>query len=674
LTERRRFNARERVALYLATDGRCIECGIELESGWHADHKDPYSQGGPTDVINGQAMCPTCNLKKGSSLIPAPRTWQRRFIAKYHASQNPDFLCVACPAAGKTKGAGFIALDLLAAGEIDRLFIVVPSGPLRMQWHKALIELGIVVDGWTMNDPDHNKEGRRGPAVGEMDEIGGRKAVGWVVTYQSLAMAPELHRHLNGKKRTLAILDEVHHLSESGSWGRAAAHALGPCIRRLSLSGTPFRSDGAKIPFAEYDTDGWCRYSDRTDNDGKLEIYPRGFDYSYGIALSDKPSPVRPVVFEQFAGDVAWMEYGREDPREVNVADPLLTKPIRQKANKHILDAAGQWLRDVLVRADRRLTMVRGEGDDRAKGLVVCMDTAHAHEVVAVLSQIAGRDQVHVAVSRDGREDCTDEARKTIETFGAHPARWLVAVAMVSEGVDIPELRVGVYATTVRAALRFRQVLGRYVRWRSDLPDDVDQTAYLFIPKDPAMVALADGVQDEVRTAMLKEDADDLGGGGDEDPKDWQPTLDFDSFLSSTSEAGGILVPGLGSFDHDLVEKIATESGRPASVVAEILAAQHRLGVGIPEQRTSAEPARKPASATAETVIDQIASKKRLLEKNLKQITGFVLRKNGGDFGTIISRLKAHVYSEASIIDYRRADLPQLERALTIARSLLEKQ
>jgi len=62
----RRFSTSQRAALWLHAEGKCSLCGAELEDGWHADHKIPWSAGGETDVINGQALCPTCNLKKGT--------------------------------------------------------------------------------------------------------------------------------------------------------------------------------------------------------------------------------------------------------------------------------------------------------------------------------------------------------------------------------------------------------------------------------------------------------------------------------------------------------------------------------------------------------------------------------------------------------------------------------
>jgi len=68
MAEPREFSQWQRTLLYHAADGKCDRCGTELGPDWHADHKVPWSRGGPTKVVNGQALCPPCNLKKGRQL------------------------------------------------------------------------------------------------------------------------------------------------------------------------------------------------------------------------------------------------------------------------------------------------------------------------------------------------------------------------------------------------------------------------------------------------------------------------------------------------------------------------------------------------------------------------------------------------------------------------------
>jgi len=222
-------------------------------------------------------------------------------------------------------------------------------------------------------------------------------------------------------------------------------------------------------------------------------------------------------------------------------------------------------------------------------------------------------------VSKDesGR-DVSEQARTTIENFGASDAKWLVAVQMVTEGVDIPELRVAVYATVVRSPLFFRQVVGRVVRLRDDLPADVDQTSYLFVPKEPTMLQLADSVQDEVTGALVSasdedERAGDGGEGPERTPRD-EPTLPFDPFREATADDVGVLVPGHGHIDAERVREVVAQTGHPFGVVAAVLAAGDRIGC-------AAEPA-VSHPVEQEKPRDRIKRRQARLETLIRQYTG----------------------------------------------------
>jgi superfamily II DNA or RNA helicase len=75
---------------------------------------------------------------------------------------------------------------------------------------------------------------------------------------------------------------------------------------------------------------------------------------------------------------------------------------------------------------------------------------------------------------------------------------------MVSEGVDIPRLRVGVYASTVVTELFFRQAVGRFVRWTRGL---ASQKAYVYLPDDPRLRQHAFQIA-EARRHVLRPPAD----------------------------------------------------------------------------------------------------------------------------------------------------------------------
>jgi 5-methylcytosine-specific restriction endonuclease McrA len=62
----RSFSKNQRRLLLWLSAGFCQLCGKRLYESFHADHIKPHSKGGTTTTRNGQALCPPCNLRKGS--------------------------------------------------------------------------------------------------------------------------------------------------------------------------------------------------------------------------------------------------------------------------------------------------------------------------------------------------------------------------------------------------------------------------------------------------------------------------------------------------------------------------------------------------------------------------------------------------------------------------------
>ncbi len=114
-----------------------------------------------------------------------------------------------------------------------------------------------------------------------------------------------------------------------------------------------------------------------------------------------------------------------------------------------------------------------------AGGLVIAGDHADARAYAALLRRISGTRPV-VVLSDD------PAASRKIGAFTDSGDRWMVAVRMVSEGVDIPRLAVGVYATSVGTALFFAQAVGRFVRARQR-----GETASVFLPSIPTLLGYA---------------------------------------------------------------------------------------------------------------------------------------------------------------------------------------
>ncbi len=371
------------------------------------------------------------------------RPWQRDAFEKFAASERPDFLAVATPGAGKTTFALACARWSLAQ-QRRRLIVVAPTSHLKQQWARAAHMLGLELDpNWS-------------PADGLAPDVHGL-----VTTYQQVATADTAKKLRAVANDAVVILDEVHHAGDERAWGDSVKTAFELAHRRLCLSGTPFRSDTAAIPFVEYA---------ETAEGGEAQP---DFTYGYADALRDG-GVVRPVYFPRFDGV---MEWSAPDGSIVsaNFHDELDRMGMAQRL-RTALSLDGDWLPSVMTQAHERLQMIRSVQRD-AGGLAIAMDQEHARD-------IAGFIRRHWQVSADIVVSDDPDASRKIADFTTSDRPWLVAVRMVSEGVDIPRLRVGVYATTVSTELFFRQAVGRFVRWQRGI---AGQKAYVFLPDDPRL-------------------------------------------------------------------------------------------------------------------------------------------------------------------------------------------
>ena len=393
------------------------------------------------------------------------RAWQKEALEAFDACASPNFLAVATPGAGKTTFALTVARRALVARTIKRIVIVVPTQHLKLQWAHAAERFGIHLD------PDWAS------AYGALPS----DVHGVVVTYQQVAANPQALRQM--VRDSLAVLDEIHHAADSRSWGEGVRIAFEHAWRRLGLSGTPFRSDQSSIPFVRYEGDLAC--SD--------------YEYGYGEALKDK-TVVRPVYFPRINGRMEWMA---PDGNSYSATfEDKLTRDLASQRLRTALDVEGEWLPAVLTQAHAQLIHLRAK-DPKAAGLVIAMDQDHANGIAEILRQKTGVVAV-VATSDD------PGASRKISAFSDSRDPWIVAVRMVSEGVDIPRLRVGVYATNTITDLFFRQAVGRLVRWHGGT---TKQTAYMFIPDDPRVRASALTIADQRRHSLRKEEnADDPFG------------------------------------------------------------------------------------------------------------------------------------------------------------------
>ncbi|WP_276028408.1 DEAD/DEAH box helicase [Mycolicibacterium madagascariense] len=393
-------------------------------------------------------------------------------MVKYLAARPRDFLAVATPGSGKTTFALRIAGELLADGTVERITIVVPTEHLKIQWARAAAGIGISLDPKFSNSSAQNSDEYHGV----------------VVTYAQVASHPGRHRVRTENRRTLVVFDEIHHGGDAKSWGDAVREAFSDATRRLALTGTPFRSDDSAIPFVTYER----------GPDG-LQRSQADHVYGYADALAD--GVVRPVVFLAYSGESRWRDSAGEE-HAARLGEPLNAEQTA-RAWRTALNPAGEWMPAVIAAADKRLQQKRQHVPD-AGGMIIASDQTAARAYADLLTKITGEVPTVVLSDDPGSSD-------RITQYAQSTSRWLVAVRMVSEGVDVPRLAVGVYATSASTPLFFAQAIGRYVRSRRP-----GETASIFLPSVPNLLQLASEMEAQ-RNHVLGKPHREPQGEWDED-------------------------------------------------------------------------------------------------------------------------------------------------------------
>jgi superfamily II DNA or RNA helicase len=560
------------------------------------------------------------------------RAWQREALAKFEGSELRDFLAVATPGAGKTAFALSAALRALLARKIRRLVVVVPTQHLKAQWAHAAERMDIHLD----------PEWSSGYGALPSD------VHGVCVTYQQVAANPGALRTLVAG--SLVILDEIHHAGDSKSWGDGVRFAFEHAARRLCLSGTPFRSDQSTIPFVRYDGDE--AHAD--------------YEYGYGDALKEQ-KVVRPVYFPRIGGHMEWTAPDGSD--YAATFDDRLTKELSNQRLRTALDAEGEWLAAVLVQAGAQLAHLRAR-DPSAAGLVIAIDQEHARGIAQLIKERLG-ELPTIATSDD------PDASRKISAFSESNAPWIVAVKMVSEGVDIPRLRVGVYATNTVTELFFRQAVGRLVRWRGGLSK---QAAYMFIPDDYRLRTFATGIAEQRRHSLRKRADDEIFGDREEKPA--EPKQDEGLEEEQLSLFSAISAVPLDLHGRPLV------ADRPVLLPEAEPDNDAELEDAIPDfvGTATAEPPPPPAAPEAvlparlpplpEPEANAPAAKKSALarRRQLREQNGELVRELAQSLHKTYAEINADLNRKIGIKRINEATVRQLEQRLELARTWIRKR
>jgi superfamily II DNA or RNA helicase len=389
------------------------------------------------------------------------RAWQVSALEAMSTWESGPFLISAAPGAGKTRPSIEIARDLLSRKVIDRVAIVCPTTPLTRQWAEAAGRLGLQLV------PDAN------------ELVPPRDFHGVAVTYAKIA-AVSTRWGAQCTGRTLVVADEAHHLGEELAWGEGFALAFRNAARWLLLSGTPFRSDTTPIPGVRYDAEG-------------VAIA----DVAYTYADAVREGVCRPVTFIPYDGTLQWRS--GDDVIEAGFDTILTSREASRRYRTAISAELTDGLPRILAAAHAKLLEARGAGHRDAGGLVVAADSDHARKIAKLLKDVSGKSPLVVLHTEAN-------AHKKLAAFRESREEWIVAVNMVSEGVDIPRLRVGVYATAAKTPLIFRQIVGRFVR---TVPGRPAEMSWLYLPGDPVLRRHATDVEGELRHVLRRREGDE---------------------------------------------------------------------------------------------------------------------------------------------------------------------
>jgi|TARA_R110002020_G_C16321351_1_gene774814 superfamily II DNA or RNA helicase len=382
-----------------------------------------------------------------------PRNWQQECVdaaVSKFLSGKKTFFVQATPGAGKTYMAAVLASELLQRNLIDYVICFSPSitvsNSIRNTFESVL------------------KRGMSG-LLGD---------VGAAYTYQYLSTAQAERFKVLSNSRVFVIFDEIHHASGdndglANSWGREILTKVSNrAAYILSMTGTPWRSDQHPITLATY-------------------IMPKGLigcDYTYGMMSAIRDSVCRAPEINLIDNDQLLVD-GKPYS---SIESALLDSELRYDS---FLDNEVA-LNHILSLASKRLRAVR-ENHGNAGGLIVAKSVEHALYIYQILSNKLNQTAVIVTY-------LDPNSQKVIEEYRLSNVDWIVSVAMISEGTDIPRLRVCVHLSNVRTELFFRQVLGRVLRL---IPNQDNDIGWLYTFSEPDLVEFATRVQDDIPKSEL---------------------------------------------------------------------------------------------------------------------------------------------------------------------------
>lgn len=390
------------------------------------------------------------------------RNWQQKAIhAALKKFEVPfsHFLCLATPGAGKTVMASALADTLLKENKVDLVLCFSPSTVVANDFK---IEL---------------------ESITKKRFCGGLGALGSSLTYQTMRHLDDTFWYLLSSYRVFVIFDEIHHcaghkIEKANAWGaEILKHIQGKARYTLALTGTPWRSDTIPISLANYVGDN-------------NQIF---VDYQYDLKQAIKDGVCRLPHLTLVDNELITVI---EDDEKRNFKS---TREFLDYSSLSYADLIGhdEILRQILKRGMTCLNEQRIDNSD-AGGLIVAASISHAKQIQGVLSELGEHSEVVTYQE--------SEPERLIQHFKHSRKKWIISISMISEGTNIPRLRVCCYLSLVTTELYFRQVLGRVLRAQYD----AREVGYLITLAHPRLLEFAGRVADEVPHSIVLDSFDEI--------------------------------------------------------------------------------------------------------------------------------------------------------------------
>ncbi|WP_086479609.1 DEAD/DEAH box helicase [Oceanospirillum sanctuarii] len=391
------------------------------------------------------------------------RRWQKDCLEQAAISYKTQshFLVLAAPGAGKTKLAAEVAKQLITNDQVDYVVCFSPSRIVASGIEEAFQSV--------LERPFHGRLG----------------SVGASRTYHSLISANQLINDLRNS-RVLVVFDEIHHcagdgVSESNSWGLHLLTSIQELATyTLSLTGTPWRTDTLPLPFARY-----------ADREGNILC-----DFSYGLAEAIRDGVCRmPKVTAIDIEDIT-VKRQQDFTTYQDIAAVLESGELGYRnLIKH-----PEIIEYLLGKGISKLTELRKKSPN-AGGLIVASSCEHALQIQELLASVFGKMARVVSYYQQDSSDLIDD-------FKNGDAEWIISIAMISEGTDIPRLQVCCHLTDVTTELYFRQITGRVIRTSPDQENE----AYLYMLAEPRLVKYAERLNEDVPGCYMHEGLEQVSG------------------------------------------------------------------------------------------------------------------------------------------------------------------